>query len=84
MRGILRAYSKGDERADVAEHSMPDFGRQLMQILVSDDKPDSILAQFRKHIRQRECRKALKFVDVDEEVAPLRRRSVYSRVRCET
>ena len=63
---------------------MPDFRRQLMQILVRNHKSDAVLSVIREHVGERQCSKALKFVDMDEEVASLFRRSVYARVRRKT
>ncbi|MGY3443240.1 hypothetical protein ACVW17_003241 [Bradyrhizobium sp. USDA 4473] len=54
-----------------------------MQVLMGDRKPNPILAQFREHVRERERREALKFVDVYEELSPTSRRTISARVRCE-
>jgi len=44
---------------------------KLVQILTGYGEANAIFAQLREHVRQGQSRKALEFVDIDEEVSPI-------------
>ena len=50
---------------------MTDFWLELVQVLMSHHHADTILAQFREHVRNRESGETLEFIDVYEEGAAL-------------
>ena len=71
VRGIFRTNPERDHGADIAEDGMPDIWFKLVQVLVGYGKSDPVFAHFRKHVDDSQRSKALKLVNIDEEVSPL-------------
>ena len=59
---------------------MADVGLELVKVLVGYSEANTVFAKFGKHVGQRQCCKALKFVDVDKEVSSIRRRHVNAAI----
>jgi hypothetical protein len=70
---ILGADAKGDNRPGIAQDCASHVRLQLVHVLVRHRKSETVLAQFRKHVRHSECGKTLELVHVYEEVAAPRK-----------
>jgi hypothetical protein len=63
------ADAEGDERADVAEHGLPDGKRELVDVLMREGKAEAILAGFGENGSEGVGGEIVELVDVEKEIA---------------
>ena len=77
------ADAKGDHRAGVSKHGLPDFGRKLVKVLMREGETEAIFAGFSQNRRKTVGGEVVEFVNEQVEVSAIRLWRVGARHGCE-